>query len=263
MARIVALERYPIDQLGSAAGRRLIEWCQDERRTRSVFSLPGFLTKEGLAECLGVANASAPHAFYSREVHNPIFSRDDHRSLPAEHPWRHYESKQLSYIANDAIPPESVLQQLFDWPVLKNFVATVLGFEQLYPLADPLGALSVNMLANGDHLGWHFDTNDFIVALPLQTASRGGLYEYCPYIWDRQSPDWQPVSNVLNGDRELVQSVPYEAGSLVVFCGRYSLHRVTAVEGRRTRLVALLAYDRAPGTTLSESIRMHIYGKCS
>lgn len=262
-ANIVSLDKYPIDRLDSAAGKDLIEQCKQQIRSDGVFSLPGFLTPQGLADCLSLAHAIAPLAYRSNDRHNPIFSRDNHSSLPVQHPWRHYETKQLSYVANDAIPPDSILQQLFDWSAISNFVAATLGYDRLYPLSDPLGALSINMLDHGDHLGWHFDTNDFIVALPLQTAAQGGLYEYCPYIWDRESPDWQSVTDTMNGDRQLVKSLPYDVGSLVVFCGRYSLHRVTEVVGSKTRMVALLAYHHDPKTTLSESVRMHIYGKVS
>jgi hypothetical protein len=40
------------------------------------------------------------------------------------------------------------------------------------------------------------------------------------------------------------------AGALVLFRGRYALHRVTPVEGARPRLLAALSYDPEPGRTL-------------
>lgn len=258
---IVSLEKYPIDRLDSPAGKGLIEQCQQQIRTEGIFSLPNFLTPQGLAGCLSLAHAVAPLGYRSKDRHNPIFSRDDHSSLPAQHPWRQYATKQVSFVANDAIPPDSILQQLFDWPAISNFVAATLGYDQLYPLSDPFGALSMTIMDHGDHLGWHFDTNDFIVALPLQTAAQGGLYEYCPYIWDHKSPDWQSVTDTINGDRRLVKRFPYDAGSLIVFCGHYSLHRVTEVVGSKTRMIALLSYHHDPKTTLSESSRMQVYGK--
>lgn len=259
---IVERERYPIDRLESVETRRLIDWCQTELRTQGAFSLPGFLTSRGLAECVLNATAIAPEAYYSSDRHNPIFSKDD-PSLPSEHPWRHFESKQVGFVGNDMIAPDAVVQRLYDWPVLTSFLAATLGYGTLHTFADPVAALSINVMGEGDHLGWHFDTNDFVVTMPLQLADSGGQYEYCPYIWDRESPEWQWVSKTLSGDRRLVQSLAYEPGSLVVFCGRYSLHRVTAVEGATKRLVAILSYHHAPGAMLSEWVRMQVYGKLS
>lgn len=146
---IAALERYPIDRLESDEGQHLIEQCQQQIRSEGVFSLPGFLTNQGLTDCLSLAHAIAPLAYHSSDRHNPIFSREDHSSLPAKHPWRHYDTKKIGYVANDAIPPDSILQQLFDWSAISDFVATILGYDKLYPLADSLGALSINIMGDG------------------------------------------------------------------------------------------------------------------
>lgn len=262
-ADIVALDRYPINRLHTESGEKLIKQCQQQVSRQGVFTLPGFLTPQGLKDCQSLAQKLAPMAFHSRDRHNPIFSKEAYLDLPENHPWRQSQSKQLRYVANDDIPSDSSLQKLFDWPVIRDFVAVTLGYEKLYQLNDPVGALSINIMGEGDHLGWHFDTNDFIVAIPLQTASEGGVYEYCPYIWDRQSPNWQVVTDAIQGDRQFVKRLPYTPGSLVVFCGRYSLHRVTNVIGAKHRMVALLAYHHNPEQTLPLSVRMHIYGKTS
>ena len=52
-----------------------------------------------------------------------------------------------------------------------------------------------------------------------------------------------------------------EPGTLVLFQGRYSIHRVTPIEGDVPRLVALLAYDTKPGTCSSELLRAFRYGR--
>jgi predicted 2-oxoglutarate/Fe(II)-dependent dioxygenase YbiX len=51
------------------------------------------------------------------------------------------------------------------------------------------------------------------------------------------------------------------AGALVLFRGRYALHRVTPVEGTRPRLLAALSYDPEPGRTLTEHTRKIFYGR--
>jgi hypothetical protein len=50
-------------------------------------------------------------------------------------------------------------------------------------------------------------------------------------------------------------------GTLLVFEGRYSLHRVSPIEGSRWRHVGLLAYDTKPGTMGSDLLRADRYGR--
>jgi hypothetical protein len=50
-------------------------------------------------------------------------------------------------------------------------------------------------------------------------------------------------------------------GTLLVFEGRYSLHRVSPISGSTVRHVGLLAYDTKPGTTGTELLRKDRYGR--
>jgi hypothetical protein len=50
-------------------------------------------------------------------------------------------------------------------------------------------------------------------------------------------------------------------GTMLLFEGRNSIHRVTPIAGRTTRLVALLAYDTKPGTRSSKGLQMARYGR--
>jgi predicted 2-oxoglutarate/Fe(II)-dependent dioxygenase YbiX len=68
------------------------------------------------------------------------------------------------------------------------------------------------------------------------------------------------VEAVLDG-RIAVKTLAMEAGALVLFRGRNAMHRVAPVEGARTRMLAVLAYNSQPGIALSESARMTFYGR--
>jgi len=52
-----------------------------------------------------------------------------------------------------------------------------------------------------------------------------------------------------------------DAGSLVLFRGRDSMHRVTPNETDITRTLVVLAYNALPNIELSESARMTFYGR--
>ncbi len=56
-------------------------------------------------------------------------------------------------------------------------------------------------------------------------------------------------------------TLPMTPGTLLVFAGRYSMHRVSPIAGSTPRLVALLGYDTAPGTMSSELLKAVRYGR--
>jgi hypothetical protein len=60
---------------------------------------------------------------------------------------------------------------------------------------------------------------------------------------------------------DLVRTEPMTPGTLMLFNGRWSMHRVTAIEGERARYVALLAYDTKSNTDSSETLKMSRYGR--
>jgi hypothetical protein len=59
----------------------------------------------------------------------------------------------------------------------------------------------------------------------------------------------------------LVRTEPMTPGTLMLFNGRWSMHRVTTIEGPTPRYVALLAYDTKPGTNSTDALKMSRYGR--
>jgi len=57
--------------------------------------------------------------------------------------------------------------------------------------------------------------------------------------------------------------LPMRPGTLLVFEGRHSLHRVTPIEGDASRLVGLFGYDTEPDTNSSELLKLVRYGRAS
>ena len=82
-----------------------------------------------------------------------------------------------------------------------------------------------------------------------------------------KDPRAEPVFELLRADilagrdRSQVATLPMHPGTLMLFQGRYSMHRVTPVSGEVPRLVLLLAYDTKPGTVSSERLQLSRYGR--
>jgi len=70
------------------------------------------------------------------------------------------------------------------------------------------------------------------------------------------------VAAVLN-DKTPVKTLLMEEGTLVLFRGLNSLHRVTPTIGNRTRILVVFAYNNTAGISLSESARMTFFGRLS
>ena len=122
--------------------------------------------------------------------------------------------------------------------------------------------MNVLVYPPGTQTGWHFDNANFVVTLMLQQAQSGGVYEYAPFIRSPDEDNYSAIEAVLDGVSPSVCTLEQGAGDLVVFQGRYTLHRVTEVCGEVPRLIAVLSYDVRPGTTLTRHTRKTFYGRC-
>ena len=258
--RLVDLERYPIDALDTSAGHALVERCRAQLLVDGACELPGFLTDDATARLASESSTLAGQAHPSRVEGTPYLDFPD-ESFPEGHPRRALGANSLRAVAYDLFPSDSGIRALYEWPVLRAFVAAVLDVAELFPYGDPLGALNLAVMADGDELAWHFDQTDFVVSLALVPAERGGDFEFVPRVRTPDDEHYQEVGAVLAGDVSSTHRLPMTPGTLLLFEGRYSLHRVTPIEGDTARLVALLAYDTRPGTTSSDLLRLVRYGR--
>jgi hypothetical protein len=167
-----------------------------------------------------------------------------------------------AFVSWDHIPAHLVIHRLYASPLVQSFVAACVGLAAVHPLADPLAGLTVNVVRPGREHPWHFDTNEFSVSLLTQEAEAGGVFEYCPGIRSAAAENLDDVRGVLTGERtDLARRLALRPGDLQLFLGRYSLHRVTAVEGGRERHSAILAYSAQPGVVGSVARTRQLFGR--
>ena len=69
------------------------------------------------------------------------------------------------------------------------------------------------------------------------------------------------VRALLAGTSDRIRTMSGEPGTLALFRGHWSPHRVTPVEGARTRINAVLSYAVAPGHRLGEETYRLFYGR--
>ncbi|MCY7308793.1 MAG: 2OG-Fe(II) oxygenase [Rhodoferax sp.] len=244
--------------LGDAQFRARSKRILDEQ---GVLVLPQFLTQEAVASIRRDGEQHQHLAFYTASRHN-IYLKPFDPQFPAGHPRNREVASSKGCITTDQVPQGSALHRLYDAPAFRDFLCTVLDVRALFPYADSLSSVNLHFASEGQQLGWHYDNSSFAVTLMVQSAERGGVFEYVKGVRDADKGEANyPLSaNILDGTVP-VQTLTMNAGTLVLFRGRNSMHRVTPVQGNTTRMLAVLAYNTEPGVALSESARMTFYGR--
>lgn len=257
---LVDLVRYPITDRASSAYTAVVAAARAELAATGAAELSGFLSPAGLDAALTDAIAVEASAHRSAGPATAYLDWPD-LDQPEGHPRRWLGQAAVGAVAWDLFPPASPIRALYEWEALRAFVEDVLDRGELFRYADPLGGLNLATMGEGDQLQWHFDQTDFVVSIALRDADEGGDFEYAPYVRSADDERYGDVRTVLDGDPSRVKRVPMTPGTLLLFQGRHSLHRVTPIRGATSRLVALLAYDTKAGTVSSDFLRLARYGR--
>ena len=77
----------------------------------------------------------------------------------------------------------------------------------------------------------------------------------------REAKKDDEVRKVINGDRTRVRQLVLEPGDLQIFKGRFTLHRVTKVEGDNSRYLCIPSYVLDPWRVNTPEHSKAIYGK--
>ncbi len=254
---LIDTARYPLD-----APDAFVASAREGLRTDGVAILEGFLRAEVVEAIVGECDTLAPQANHSVVMSTPYLGLPED-GYAEDHPRRAEVRASLAAVAYDLLPAESLLRSLYESDAFMELVRRMLGRDVLHRYADPLGALNVAVMRDDDELGWHFDMTDFVVSIALQSSDEGGDFEAATRVRSAADESYPAVAEVLAGRSgpSSVSSVPMRPGTLMLFEGRYSMHRVTPIRGDVPRYVALLAYDTKPDTDSSELLKLVRYGR--
>lgn len=253
-----ALIRFDLHPLDDADWRQR---CRQQLDQHGALVLRQFLQPAALQAIIAEGNAQRHRAYHTQSKHNVYLQKPD-EAFSADHPRNRDVLSTKGCITDDVIAPDSPLRQLYNDALFQQFLCDVLGETALYPYADPLSSINLHYAPEGQELGWHFDNSSFAITLLVQKPRAGGVFEYVKDLRnaDAGEMNYAGVAAVL--DRQLTpDALEIDAGDLVLFHGRNSLHRVTPTEGDITRMLAVLAYNTQPGIALSETARMTFYGR--
>ena len=258
MNKLIDLDRYPIDRLNSKAGQLLVARCRSDLDDCAAATLPSFIRQAEIANLVEEAESlvQVAHRYDGDSV--TFYEEDDigysdTDSLEsvvrsARHPNRYCQ------ILNYQIPNHSDLRAIYLWPPLTEFIRQVLNVEQLFLSQCPHLALTMKVAYEGDTDGWHYDPNDGVITLVLQTADNGGEFEYAPNIRNKIDQNYAGVDRLFKSPDIEATRLALEPGTFTFFNGRHSMHRVRPVGStRQPRIVSIFSFDQRPDHFFAQS----------
>jgi len=257
---LIDLGKYPLHSPASPAYGVLVIQCQQDLEERGACVLPGFITPEAAARMVVDTDRVVSNAYLCNDVHN-VFLEEDDLSFPQDHPRRRKEKTSLNSVAYDQIGENDALRSLYELNPMLHFVTDVLRREKMYRMEDPFAALTVNVMREGQNHGWHFDESEVTITLMLQCPGDGGQFEFVHGTSDADRENYDAITEILDGTSPAIQSLEVHPGTLILFAGYYSIHRVTPVVGKKTRYLATLCFKDEPGVSNSSEVQQLFYGR--
>jgi hypothetical protein len=253
---------YPFDDLSSGAAQGWLGELRGGLEDEGSCLLVDFVTPRALERMASEASSIAHLAFPGPTEVSPYFfdyRLGQGRLLPEDHPLRRKGRRKLAQVAADLIPRDFLLARLYRDPDMLEFLSALVG-QPVYRNRDPYQSLNISVMNEGGCQQWHFDSGNLVTTLLLQAPEGGGIFEYAPAIRSDEDENFAAVQAVLDGDRGRVRQNRLRPGTLSLFRGHYSLHRVTEVTGSRQRLQAILGYATKPDLYGSRESSILHYG---
>lgn len=257
IAAIVDLHRWPIADLSAPAARAVVAEAKAKLENPGYFTMPGFIRPEAVAAMVADARPLLAEGHWHERMRDGVIGQTTHN-----YPWHRPTRASVTCAGGDRMGAQSPLRLVYEWQPLTDFLGTVFGKASYHRSGDEMVGCMLTAYAPGDELGWHFDPNDGVVTLMLQKAGRGGVFEFAPAV--RRDDPAEAIGTydaVMDGTWHDLRREDQEPGTLALFNGHRSLHRVTPTEAAPDRIMLVLSYDSQPGQRFSDDIRRNFFGR--
>jgi hypothetical protein len=260
MRELLDLDRFPIERPESPQCLELIQRCKAELSARGMFTLESFVNAPALERAVSELDPLLDRVSYRHARTHNIYFKNDVPGLAPDHPaLKKLETVNYTLCADQLAG--TVVDRIYEWAPLVDFLARVMGKPRLFLMNDPLARLNVLSYRPGAALNWHFDRSQFTTTLLIRAAASGGEFQYRSALRSDADPNYDGVARLLRGEDPQMSVLPLAAGSLNVFAGRHTAHRVSPVAGNLSRIVAVFSYYEEPGFAFSSAERLGFYGR--
>ena len=262
MQNLIDLGRNPLERPGTPAWNDLVARAKADLAAEGMFNLEGFLKPAVLAaDTARLTPRFASEAFTHARRHN-IYFRKEVPGLAPDHPaLTQFETKNQTLCA-DQLGGTHVMA-LYEWQPFAEFLAATMDKPALYTMADPLARLNAMSYSDGEGLNWHFDRSEFTTTLLLQAPEAGSVFEHRSALRSDDDPNYDGVVRLLRGEDPALKALNVAPGTLNVFRGKNTAHRVTPALGSRARIIAVFSYYERPGVMFTAEEQKGFYGRAA
>lgn len=260
MRHILDLDRYPLDQPGTPAWMALVEKCRADLAKDGMYNLAGLVKPEALKQAISEIRPVMDTLSFTHTRRHNIYFKKDIPGLAPDHP-----ALALCDTVNHTVCADQILQSvplwIYEWSHFVTFLAATMGKAALFPARDDLARVNIMSYREGEALNWHFDRSEFTTTLLLQAPEAGGEFIYRSDLRSDDDPNYEGVARLLRGEDPDVKTLTLAAGTLNVFRGKNTAHKVGTVKGPRDRMIAVFAYFDRPGVIYSREDQLGFYGR--
>ena len=262
MREILDLDGYPLDRPGSPEWHKLVSRCRADLASGGMFNLVDLMKPAAIARAMDeIRPVMESLSFVHKRSHNVYFKKEV-PGLAADHPALRSVDTMSHTVCGDQIS-QGVLAWIYEYPQFAVFLAACMEKGTLYTMRDPLARLNVMSYREGEALNWHFDRSEFTTTLLLQKPEAGGEFEYRSNMRSDSDPNYDGIARLLEGKDKDLKVMSVNPGTLNVFKGKNTLHRVTPVKGQKDRYVAVFSYYERPGVVFSKEDQLGFYGRAA
>jgi hypothetical protein len=260
MKNILNLDHFPIDKPGSAEWHALVKKCQADLAADGMFNLEGFVKNDALSKAVAELKPVIDTLSFVHTRRHNIYFKKEIPGLAADHPALTMTETINHTVCYDQIP-NSIPAWIYEWPPFIVFLAATMKIDKLFPMRDALARINVMAYRDGEQLNWHFDRSEFTTTLLLQAPEEGGDFVYRSNLRSENDQNYDGVAKLLRGADDQVKTLKLSAGTLNVFRGKNTAHKVSTIKGSRERIIAVFSYFDRPGVVFSKEDQIGFYGR--
>lgn len=262
MKDILDLERFPLDKPGTPEWHTLVQRCKSDLKKDGMFNLEGLMKPQALQKAVTeIQPVMDTLSFVHKRSHN-IYFRKEIPELEEGHPALVKVDTINHTVCADQIS-QSTVMWIYEWAPFIMFLAATMEKSALFPMRDALARVNVMAYRDGETLNWHFDRSEFTTTLLLQASEQGGDFVYRSDLRTEADPNYDGVAKLLRGQDDQIKTLKLSAGTLNVFRGKNTAHKVSTIKGNRERMIAVFSYFDKPGVVFTKEDQTGFYGRCA
>ena len=253
---IINFHDYPITDLESRHCDKILRDCHNQLEDKGLCLLPNFVQDNFINEMLAEVKILQKKAFYTEHWRSPygeVCTREQNFSNTTR--------ASTSSIAFDLLGDNSKLRTLYESDFFTEFLRKVLKTKTFFKCADRMISCIITICRESDELGWHYDPNDGVVSLLLQKSLKGGNFEFAPNVRMKNDKMSEREMSILNNENDDVITPIQNPGTLSIFNGTNSLHRVSQVKSKVERIMILLSYSNKQNYIFAPQTRKRFFGR--